>query len=115
GEAAIVPGVTVVPTPGETPGHLSVLITAGEQTAYYLGDLVHHVVEIEYPALVPRLAPTIDAATLVPSRQQLFQEAAANGGLIIGPHLHSPGTITQRADRERFRFTPLGPASNVGP
>src|SRR5438094_9380282 len=80
GERGIAPGVTLLPTPGETPGHLSVRIASNGETAYYVGDLVHHVVELRHPEWTPRLR---DAATLVPSRRQLYERAAREGGLVI--------------------------------
>lgn len=40
GEREIVPGIRVLPTPGHTPFHQSVLLQSGGETALYLGDLV---------------------------------------------------------------------------
>ena len=39
GEQEIVPGITGVPTPGHTPGHQSLKLESGGETALYLADL----------------------------------------------------------------------------
>jgi glyoxylase-like metal-dependent hydrolase (beta-lactamase superfamily II) len=40
GDVEIVPGIRVLPTPGHTPGHQSVLIESEGESALYLADLV---------------------------------------------------------------------------
>lgn len=53
GEREIAPGVTLVPSPGETPGHLAVRVTSAGRSLYVLGDLIHHACEVEHPDWVP--------------------------------------------------------------
>ena len=38
-----------MPTPGHTPGHMGVAFTSGQEMAIYVGDLVHHPLQIEHP------------------------------------------------------------------
>ena len=40
GEREVMPGIRVLPTPGHTPHHQSVLIDGGDEKAIYFGDLV---------------------------------------------------------------------------
>ncbi|MDE3217161.1 MAG: MBL fold metallo-hydrolase, partial [Gemmatimonadota bacterium] len=40
GEVEILPGITLMPTPGHTPGHQSVRLDSGGETALFLADLV---------------------------------------------------------------------------
>ena len=40
GPTELVPGITALPTPGHTPGHQSVLLQSGGESAFYLADLV---------------------------------------------------------------------------
>ncbi len=42
GEAAVTPELTLLPTPGHTPGHHSVLVVSGGERAVILGDVAHH-------------------------------------------------------------------------
>jgi len=46
GETELLPGLRVVPTPGHTPHHQSVLLTSDDETLFYPADLIptmHHV------------------------------------------------------------------------
>jgi glyoxylase-like metal-dependent hydrolase (beta-lactamase superfamily II) len=40
GDRVIAPGVTALATPGHTPGHHSVVVSAGSERAFILGDAV---------------------------------------------------------------------------
>ena len=42
GEAAITPELSLLPTPGHTPGHCSVAVSSGGEQAIILGDIAHH-------------------------------------------------------------------------
>src|SRR5437879_1430387 len=53
GEQEIAPGVRLLPLPGHTPGHMGVAFTAGQEMAIYVGDLVHHALQIEHPEWSP--------------------------------------------------------------
>ena len=48
GDAAIVPGVTMLPAPGESPGHSIVHVASAGDHFYYLGDLFHHTCEVAH-------------------------------------------------------------------
>jgi N-acyl homoserine lactone hydrolase len=47
GEAEIVPGIRVLPTPGHTEGHQSVLVDTSEGLVVIGGDVAHHLEELE--------------------------------------------------------------------
>jgi N-acyl homoserine lactone hydrolase len=47
GEAEIVPGIRVLPTPGHTEGHQSVLVDTDEGLVVIGGDVAHHLEELE--------------------------------------------------------------------
>ena len=42
GEAALTPELSLLPTPGHTPGHCSLAITSAGERAIILGDVAHH-------------------------------------------------------------------------
>src|SRR5690606_41540501 len=49
GEVEILPGISVIRTPGHTPYHQSVLVRSGGRTACYLGDVVPTVAHLPLP------------------------------------------------------------------
>jgi glyoxylase-like metal-dependent hydrolase (beta-lactamase superfamily II) len=42
GEAAVTPELSLLPTPGHTPGHSSLAVASGGEQAIILGDVAHH-------------------------------------------------------------------------
>jgi glyoxylase-like metal-dependent hydrolase (beta-lactamase superfamily II) len=48
GDRDIVPGVTMIHAPGESPGHSLVHVASGGAHFYALGDLLHHPCEVEH-------------------------------------------------------------------
>jgi glyoxylase-like metal-dependent hydrolase (beta-lactamase superfamily II) len=87
-EHEVVPGVTMIPAPGETPGHSIVRVRSAGQSFYYLGDLFHYACEVEHPEWMD---PGRDPATMRRSRDQLMAEAAASQALLVFTHAPFPG------------------------
>jgi glyoxylase-like metal-dependent hydrolase (beta-lactamase superfamily II) len=89
GEQEIAPGVRLLPLPGHTPGHMGVAFTSGQETAVYVGDLVHHPLQIEHP----EWSPVFDALPPLSrqTRQTLVDRARREGSLILSYHLPFPG------------------------
>jgi N-acyl homoserine lactone hydrolase len=52
GETEVAPGITVLPTPGHTPGHQSVLIEQKDRTTIYTGDVSPLPVNLEKMLIV---------------------------------------------------------------
>src|SRR5438477_636943 len=75
GEAEVAPGVRVVPTPGHTAGHQSVLIgaaEAGAPQALFLGDVVPTAVHVKLPWV---MSYDLDPARTVETKRALFTRA----------------------------------------
>lgn len=88
GEHEVVPGVTFIPSPGESPGHRAIRIESGDDICWHLGDLVHYAVEFEHiDWLTPKRR---DAVAMVASRQRLLPQIAAEGALVTWPHAQFP-------------------------
>jgi glyoxylase-like metal-dependent hydrolase (beta-lactamase superfamily II) len=79
-----VPGINVMATPGHTPGHLSFVISSGEDRAVVLGDAVHCPIEIGEPELV--FSADIDPALAQRTRAHIEQELTRPGTVSAGPH-----------------------------
>ena len=87
GEAEITPGVTLLPAPGDSPGHYLVRVTSGSERLYVTGDLFHHACEVEHPDWV---SPGRDPMSSLASRRRLSADAAAAGATVVFSHEHFP-------------------------
>ena len=84
GEVEIAPGVRVVPTPGHTAGHQSVLIGVPEgPRALFLGDLVPTAVHVRLPWV---MAYDLEPARTVETKRALFERAVAGDWVVIWGH-----------------------------
>jgi glyoxylase-like metal-dependent hydrolase (beta-lactamase superfamily II) len=86
GEAEIVPGVRVIPTPGHTAGHQSVLIGAwdpGAPKALFLGDVVPTAVHTKLPWV---MGYDLEPARTVETKRALFTRALQEDWLLLWGH-----------------------------
>ncbi|WP_067491396.1 MBL fold metallo-hydrolase [Actinomadura hibisca] len=88
GAVRLAPGVEIVPTPGHTPGHQSVVV--GDQQLLVSGDLVLHPVQLADPAV--RYVYDDDAATAAATRAAFLERLRERGGVLAAPHLPEPFT-----------------------
>jgi glyoxylase-like metal-dependent hydrolase (beta-lactamase superfamily II) len=87
-DEAIANRITVLDTPGETPGHLCVRVGTEVGAVYYLGDLVHFPAEIEHiDWIAVRDRPAQD---VIAARQRVFGEAD-DTALFVYTHGRFPG------------------------
>lgn len=89
GEVQLTPEIRLLPTPGHTPGHMSVVIESDGDTAIFLGDLCHHVSQFAHPEWVT----TFDShpAQTPHARARLFEFALSKDALLVCPHAPYPG------------------------
>lgn len=83
-DTAVSPGITAVLTPGHTPGHLCVAVTAGDERLLLLGDAITCPVQLAEPGW--RSMGDVDPAAAHRSRRRLWRdlEAARTSG--VGAH-----------------------------
>ena len=100
-DTEIVPGVTVMPAPGESPGHVVVRIDTGATPVYVLGDLVHHGVEVSQPDWNP---PHADHEPLMATRERFYPLLADEGAHALYAHEPFPswGRIVRAGDGFRW-------------
>jgi glyoxylase-like metal-dependent hydrolase (beta-lactamase superfamily II) len=101
-EQEIVPGVTIVPAPGESPGHCVVRLESVGEVFYVLGDIVHHACEVEHPHWGP---PHADPDTLAAARERIFPTIAHEGALLATAHEPFPpwGRIVDAGNGYRWQ------------
>ena len=98
----ISPEVRLRPTPGHTPGHVSVMIQSEGQSAVITGDIAHHPCQMAHPEWATGYDSDIQAA--VATRTALFAEWADQPILVIGTHYAAPTAGRVKRDGTAFRF-----------
>jgi len=81
-------GVRLVPTPGHTPGHVSVRISSGGAEALVTGDATHHPVQLAEPDW--GMAADVDSKLAAATRRRMIAELADSDTLVIGTHFAGP-------------------------
>lgn len=95
--------ISLIPTPGHSPGHMSLLIQSEGEQALLTGDAAHHpcqMAHLDWSSTVDA-----DAKQAAESRRSLFSRFADTATLVIGGHF-SGGHI--RRDGDAFRYVALG-------
>ena len=91
--------VSLISTPGHSPGHVSVHIVSDGQEALLTGDVAHHPVQMAH--LNWSSTADSDQAESARTRQDLFSRFADTPTLVIGGHFNA-GHI--KRDGDAFRF-----------
>jgi glyoxylase-like metal-dependent hydrolase (beta-lactamase superfamily II) len=84
-EADVTEEVTILHTPGHTPGSVSVLVKSGGEAAIFIGDLAHLCMQLSEYDWSP--AYENDREAVAKSRRRVVEEAVGRNALIAGPHL----------------------------
>ena len=88
-QRSITDEITLVPSPGHTPGHVSVAIVSGGERALIIGDVAHHPVQLtetEWSVMFD-----LDKETAIKSRQAIVERIANDDAVLIGGHFPPPG------------------------
>lgn len=101
---AVLPGVSLLPTPGHTPGHVSVLLLEGGAGGVITGDAAHHPAEFEALETSPRF--DMDPAQSALSRRALVERVEAEGLVVMGGHFPAPGAgnVVRVGQRRTWRW-----------
>jgi glyoxylase-like metal-dependent hydrolase (beta-lactamase superfamily II) len=94
--------VTLVPTHGHTPGHVSVRISSEGQEAMITGDMIHHPCQFKFPHWCSTV--DFDPAASTATRRRMFAEAADQPLLVIGTHFADPTAGHVVSDGDSWRF-----------
>lgn len=96
--------VTLIPTPGHTPGHCSVQLRSNGQTAMITGDMMVHPVQIAEPQWSQR-ADT-DKALAIVTRTRFINQHCDTDTLILGTHFNTPTGvyIVSAGEQKRIRW-----------
>lgn len=94
--------VWLEPTPGHTPGHVSVRIVSDGQRAVITGDLMHHPIQCAEPGRPVHFDS--DAGQAIQTRRRFLACCAADRSLVLGTHFATPTAGHVVADGEAWRF-----------
>jgi len=89
GEQSLTRELTAVPTPGHTPGHMSILVTSKGERALVLGDAAHSPVQVLEPDWVSRA--DMDPDLTRQTRKALIDRLEREQILIAAGHFEAPG------------------------
>ena len=104
GEAEVLPGVRVLPTPGHSRGHQSVLIDGGDEKALFLGDVVPTSVHVPLPWV---MAYDLDVEATLTSKKRLYARALEERWLLLFGHDRRHGAHLAVDDRGQPVAGPL--------
>lgn len=95
--------VRLISTPGHTPGHVSVAIESGGQTALITGDAFHSPVQIARPDLAAEPFDA-DSEQSTATRHRLLATYCDTDTLVLGTHFVPPtaGHLVTDGDSARF-------------
>lgn len=94
--------ISLIPTFGHTPGHVSVLIKSNGEQAVITGDVVYNPCQLAHPEWETPFNTDSQKATL--SRKKLLEQFADDNTLLIGSHFASPTAGYLRRDGNAFRL-----------
>ena len=89
GETELAPGVTAFPTPGHTPGHMSLLIASRNERALLVGDILGSPMQATETDF--HYSPDWDGPMGIAARRDILDRAEREGALVIGSHFSYPG------------------------
>ncbi|MEK7807002.1 MAG: MBL fold metallo-hydrolase [Chloroflexota bacterium] len=99
GERALTSEITAIPSPGHTPGSMSLAIVSRGQRALIIGDATTNPAQVTEPDWV--FAFDMDPDLAVQTRKRLIDRAEADNAFLVGCHYHGFGQVV-RIDGRRY-------------
>ena len=89
GEVQLTDEVTIVPTPGHTPGHQSLVIASEGQRGFIMGDVAHLPLQVQVPQWTANadVDPELGKKTRIATLKRLREE----GSVVASGHFPAPG------------------------
>jgi len=94
--------VTLIATPGHSPGHVSVAVQSGGRQALITGDALHSAAQCWHPEW--HFVFDADGEMAIASRRRLLERASETGCTVLGSHFTLPSIGSVRADKGAFRW-----------
>ncbi len=97
-------GLRLAPSPGHTPGHVSLWVESDGATALITGDFLHHPVQCAEPGWAENGDEDVELARA--TRGELLARAATTGALFVGTHFPTRPAGRVVAHGDAWRFVP---------
>lgn len=97
---ALTEEITLIPTPGHSPGHVSLHIRSDGEEALLSGDVAHHPCQMTHLGWSSQVDS--DPVQSAETRRELFSRFADTPTLVFGGHF-GPGRIQRDGDAFRFK------------
>jgi len=94
--------ISLIPTVGHTPGHVSVMIKSNGEEAMITGDFIHHPCQFAHPEWSSSF--DTDPEQSAQTRREVFDKYADTPTLIIGTHFATPTAGYLRRDGDAYRL-----------
>ena len=99
GEHSLTSEITAIPTPGHTPGHMSLAIVSSGERALVLGDVFDHPAQVTQPDW--ECGFDMDPPLGVETRTRMFDRAEAENAVMAGSHHSGFGKVV-RVEGHRY-------------
>ena len=94
-------GVSLEPSPGHTPGHVSIRLNSVGAEAVVIGDMMHHPIQALYPQWNSRVC---EDAELARRTRREFLQASAGRDITVLPGHFMAGRVIEAGEAFRFEF-----------
>ena len=98
---AVTGHVALEPTPGHTAGHVAVRVGEGRETAFCIGDMMHHPIQAVHPEWNSRHCE--DKPLAAKTRRDFLSRVADTGNWVLPAHF-APCQASRAGDAFRFEF-----------
>ena len=91
----------IVPAPGHSAGHVVFKLTSGGARGVFIGDVLHHLLQVYYPQW--NFPKNADAEQARASRRMVLEDCAGSGALMLPAHVGAPFACHIEATVKGFR------------
>jgi glyoxylase-like metal-dependent hydrolase (beta-lactamase superfamily II) len=95
-------GIHLIPAPGHTPGNVILHVSDGKESAYLIGDTIHHPLQIEHPDWSSSFCsdPNLSRVT----RKEFLNTVAETDSLVMPAHFGTPTAVRITGDSTGYNF-----------
>ena len=95
--------ISILPTPGHTPGHYCVNLKSMGQEAFFTGDMMHHPILVAEPQWVTHFC--LDPIQSTKTRKKFIESNTDSGAIVFAAHFAGPtaGQIINKRGMQIFQ------------